>query len=195
MSKAIATIQGHPDPSGGHFCHALAQAYAEGARDENHTIHDIHVARIEFPLLWTKTEWETGQPPESILQAQRIIHDCDHLILIYSLWLGTIPAMLKGFLEQVLRPGFAVGLDSSGRGWDKMLQGKSARIVVTMGMPALAYRWFFRAHGLKNLERNIPHFCGIRPVRETLIGLIESMNDKRRRQWLDKLRTLGSRGL
>ena len=72
--------------------------------------------------------------------------------------------------------------------------GKSARIVVTMGMPALVYRWFFLAHSLKSLERNILAFCGIRPTRATLIGQVEGMNEHQRAGWLDELRGLGDRG-
>ena len=75
-----------------------------------------------------------------------------------------------------------------------LLKGRSARIVVTMGMPALIYRWYFGAHGLKSLERSILAFIGVRPIRETLIGMVESASEKRRKAWLDKLRALGERG-
>ena len=71
--------------------------------------------------------------------------------------------LLKAFLEQALRPGFA--FDESSRMPRKLLKGRSARIVVTMGMPAFVYRWYFGAHGLRSLERNILGFCGIRPIR------------------------------
>ena len=62
-----------------------------------------------------------------------------------------------------------------------------------MGMPALVYRWFFRAHSLKSLERNILGFVGIGPIRETLIGMVEASAASRER-WLAKLRALGGRG-
>ena len=57
--------------------------------------------------------------------------------------------------------------------WKRLLTGKTARIVVTMGMPAFVYRWYFGGHSLKSLERNILRFVGIRPVRESLIGMVE----------------------
>jgi putative NADPH-quinone reductase len=76
----------------------------------------------------------------------------------------------------------------------KLLTGKSARIVVSMGMPALIYRWFFFAHSLKNLERNILGFSGIKPIRSTLIGSIEGLTDRQRADWLDVLRDLGEQG-
>jgi putative NADPH-quinone reductase len=76
----------------------------------------------------------------------------------------------------------------------KLLKGKSARIVVTMGMPALAYRWYFRAHSLKNLKRNMLGFCGIAPIRESLFGLVETVSQARREKWLDKMYKLGVQG-
>ena len=109
---------------------------------------------------------------------------------MYPLWLGAMPALLKAFLEQVMRPGFAVGKIRSAS-WKKMLAGRSARIVVTMGMPALIYRWFFRAHSLRSLERNILGFVGIGPVKETLIGSVETCGNPEREKWLERLRALG----
>jgi putative NADPH-quinone reductase len=63
-----------------------------------------------------------------------------------------------------------------------------------MGMPALIYRWYFGAHSLKSLERNVLRFVGIRPIRETLIGGVEAIGDAKRRDWLERLRALGREG-
>jgi putative NADPH-quinone reductase len=103
-----------------------------------------------------------------------------------------MPALLKGFLEQVLRPGFAFEYQSKGMP-KKLLTGKSARIVVTMGMPALVYRWYFGAHSLKNLECNIVRFVGIGPIRASLIGMIKGKN-ARREKWINKMGALGRAG-
>ena len=76
----------------------------------------------------------------------------------------------------------------------KRLTGRSARVVVTMGMPAFVYRWFYRAHCLKNLERNVLKFCGIAPVRSSLIGMVEGSDGRRRTRWLVRMRKLGKAG-
>lgn len=76
----------------------------------------------------------------------------------------------------------------------RLLKGKSARIVITMGMPAIAYRLFFGAHGLKNLRRNILGFCGVAPIKESLIGLIEQKNPQARAKWLARAAALGREG-
>ena len=190
--KHILIIQGHPDITESHLCHALAGAYAEGAEHAGHTVRRITVGELDFPLLCSRRRWYEQAPP-AIADAQASVAWADHLVLLYPLWLGTMPAQLKAFLEQVLRPGFAFSQENSGAMGRKLLTGKSARIVITMGMPALVYRWYFRAHGLKNLERNILRFVGIAPVRTTLFGLVEAVGDRKRKQWIEKMRRLGER--
>jgi putative NADPH-quinone reductase len=187
----IATIQGHPDGRGGHFCHALAAAYEDGAAASGHEVRRIEVAKLDFPLLAGRDDWESGALPASLAEAQDTIAWADHLLIVYPLWLGTMPALLKAFFEQLFRPGFAFDA-GTGKRWRKQLIGKSARVVVTMGMPATVYRWYFGAHSLKSLERNILRFVGIKPVRATLIGLVEQGQRKRER-WLERLRRLGER--
>ena len=189
----IAVIDGHPDPDPTHFVHALANAYAEAAA-KYHEIDRIDVATLDFPILRTPEDWRTGKPVRSIAKAQETIRKAGHLAIFYPLWLGDMPALLKAFLEQIARPGFAFAAASSGGMGDKLLGGRSARVVVTMGMPALVYRWYFQAHSVRSLERNILGFVGIGPIQRTLIGTVEGMTDRRRAGWLASLHDLGVQG-
>ena len=193
MSRSIVIIQGHPDPAGNQFCHALAHAYAAGAREAGHRVDSIRVAELEFPILRTKAGFERATVLPAIQRCQGMIRTADHLLVLYPLWLGTMPALLKAFFEQVFRPGFAFAEAATGRMRKKRLTGKSARIVVTMGMPAFFYRWYFGAHGLKSLERDIPGFAGIGPIRESLFGMIEGASDAKRKRWLEAMHALGKR--
>jgi putative NADPH-quinone reductase len=194
MSRRIAIIQGHPDPAGSHFCNALTDAYAAGARGEGHEIRMIDVARLDFALIRTREQFKDEAPGEDIRDAQDTIRWADHIVFCYPLWLGTLPALLKGFLEQVFREGFAMRVRDDGRGWTRLLKGKSARVIVTMGMPALMYRVFFGSHGLKSLERSILAFAGISPIRVNLIGLVETRSQESRGRWLIRMQSMGRRG-
>jgi len=194
MSRRILIIQGHPDPVVKHLGHALAAAYAEGAQDAGHMVRWINVTEIDFPLLRSQKAWEEGVVPVSLRHAQEDIRWAEHLVLFFPLWLGDMPALLKGFLEQVARPGFAFKYSSGRTAFaEKGLKGRSARVVVTMGMPALVYRWYFRAHSVKSLERNILGFVGIAPVNETLIGMVANLKPQEAAKWLAQLRQLGQR--
>ncbi len=192
MKKTIALINGHPDGSDQHFCHGLAQAYETGARKAGHEVRRIDVAQLDFPILRTKQEFDEESTIPDIRAAQDAIRAASHLVVIYPLWLGTMPALLKAFLEQVFRPGFA--FDRNSKGWPvKALTGRSARIVITVGMPALVYRWYFLAHSLKSLERNILKFSGISPVRDTIYGMVETAGQAKRDKWLSQMTDLGRR--
>lgn len=191
-TKRIVLIQGHPDTTGPHLCHALAAAYAAGAEDAGHTVRFIQVADLDFPLLRSQQAWEEGALPAGLQQAQTDIRWAEHIVLFFPLWLGDMPALLKGFLEQVARPGFAFEHEAGHATFTKKgLTGRSARVVVTMGMPALIYRWYFRAHSVKSLRRNILGFVGIAPVHETLIGMVGDLKANDASRWLAKLRRLG----
>lgn len=194
MSKRILLIQGHPDSSELHLCHALARSYAEGAAEAGHVLRELSVAELDFPLLRSQKEWEQGLVPASLVPAQNDILWAEHIVFFFPLWLGDMPALLKGFLEQVARPGFAFTRDEGGKPWgNKALTGRSAHVVATMGMPALIYRWYFRAHSVKSLERNILGFVGIAPVNETLIGLTGNMKKEDVARCLEKMRRLGGK--
>lgn len=191
MAKRILLVQGHPDPSREHLCHTLEDAYAKAALLAGHEVRHVRVAELDFPLLRTQQEWEHGALPETLQQAQDEIGWCEHLVLIFPLWLGDMPALLKGFLEQVARPGFAFRGQANNPLKEKALKGRSARVVVTMGMPALVYRWYFMAHSVRSLERNILGFVGISPVRETLFGMAGEATHDKVAGWIDKMEELG----
>jgi putative NADPH-quinone reductase len=195
VGKHIAIIQGHPDPKHDRFCHALETSYRKGAKEGGNDVRIIQVAKLDFPLLRTKEDFEEGELPQCIKQSQESIRWAEHLVIFYPLWLGTIPALLKGFFEQVFRYGFALSSGNNKKMPKGLLSGRTARIVVTMGMPAFIYRWYFGAHSLKSLERNILKLSGIGPIKESLIGMVDEVDKKRRIKWLEKMCVLGKKGI
>ena len=188
--RKILVIDAHPDPDPARFVHALAQAYADGASD--HEVRRIKLAELDVPVLHRASEWMSGEPAPAIAAAQADIAWAEHLVILYPLWLGDVPALLKAFLEQVMRPGFALQYAEHGLP-KKLLKGRTARLVVTMGMPALFYRLVYGAHSVKSLERNILRFVGIRPVGRTIVGAVEA-SAERRREWLEEMAELGAKG-
>ncbi|KAB0266875.1 NAD(P)H-dependent oxidoreductase [Microvirga brassicacearum] len=189
----ITIIQGHPTSDARHFCHALADAYAQGAAEEGHEVRLIPVAELDFPLLRSKDDWDKAPPPSAIAEGQQALAWAEHLVIIYPLWLGGMPAILKGFLEQTFRSVFTTGGAGPEASWKSALRGRSSRIVITMGMPAFAFRWYFGAHSLRSLKRSILSLVGIGPNRHTLIGMIEKMGDAKRKLWLSTLCDLGKK--
>lgn len=196
-ARRIVILQGHPDPEGHHFCHALEQAYVNGAAEVGHVVQVVRVATLDFPLLRSRKD-QHSEVPAAIAAAQAALTCADHVVLIYPIWNGGAPALVKGFFEQVFRPAFIfpdstaikpLGFFSSYT-QRKALHGKTARIVVTMQMPAFVYRWIFHPRPEKNTLR----VSGLGPIRESLIGRIESPDSRRRERWLRTLHALGRAG-
>lgn len=188
----ILIVQGHPDAANAHLCHALADSYRDGAQNAGHCVETIDVGALEVPTLTSKAEWQAPPRQAFILDGQKAIERADHIVFIYPLWLGSMPAQLKAWLEQVLREDFAFQTDSTG--WHAKLGGRSSRIIVTMGMPSVAYRWFFFAHSLRSFDRNILKFCGIKPVRWSVFGSAEDPSGKKQKAYLEQTARNGAAG-
>ncbi|MGB7242647.1 MAG: NAD(P)H-dependent oxidoreductase [Sulfitobacter sp.] len=185
----VLILQGHPDRAQTHLCHAIADAYGAAAEQNGHSVKVVSIAAQDIPYLRSKTEWEGSELPLVAIEGQAAIRAADHIVLIYPLWMGDVPAIVKAWIEQVLRKGFAFDMDRTG--WTAALHGKSARVIVTMGMPGLAYKWFFFAHSLRSLDRNILKFCGFRPVKWSIFGNAEDASGKAQKGFLEKAAQLG----
>jgi putative NADPH-quinone reductase len=153
-------------------------------------VETLTASTLSLPPLTTKQDFDST-PPAEVATAQAAIAGANHLVIVFPIWLGGMPAVLKGFFEQVFRPGFLL-VDPS-KGWlgKRKLSGVSARIVVTMGAPGFVYRWWFGAHGVRSLESAILGLAGIRPVRTTMLGGVEAAGDPKRQRWLAEMRRLG----
>lgn len=192
MSRRILILDGHPDPNPARYGHALAASYAQGAAGIGHVVHRTNLCDLDFPVLRSRSDWEGGPTPAAIIALQDQMVWAEHIVILYPLWLGEMPARLKALLEQAFRPVFAFGGNSvSPRGGK--LKGRTARIIVTMGMPAAAYRVFYLAHSLRSLKRNILALVGIGPVRDTIVGAVETRSDASRKRCLAQIRRMGAR--
>ncbi|MFN7102317.1 MAG: NAD(P)H-dependent oxidoreductase [Pseudorhizobium sp.] len=189
MAK-ILIIQGHPDQAEKHLCHALGDAYAAGAERAGHSVERLELSEMDIPFLTSQREQEEGVVEPAIAKAQTMLAAADHLVFVYPLWLGEMPALVKAFFEQVARPGFAYDIHKPPLR-NGLLTGRSARVIITMGMPAWFYRVYYGSHSLKALKIGILHFIGIKPVRATLIGMVSGGRFKGE-PWLAKMEKLGA---
>ena len=191
MSKKILVILGQPQRAS--YGGALAQAYAEGAREAGAEVKELYLGDLRFNVCAT-----AGQPPPreleaDLVQAQESIKWAEHIVFVYPIWWGTIPALLKGFIERIFLPGFAVNFRENSPLWDKLLTGRSARLIVTLNTPSWIYRWYFGRPGHNTMKKTILQFCGVRPVRITEVGPIKNSTDKKRKKWLARIHEIGRR--
>lgn len=187
--KKTLIIQGHPDSES--YCRALANAYKVGALSAGAEVQEIIVSELKFnPSLEFGYRKRTELEPD-LLAAQEKIKWAEHLVIVYPLWWGGVPALLKGFFDRTFLPGFAFQKRENSVWWDKYLTGKSARIITTMDQPAWYHWLIYGEPAHKALKKMILEFCGIKPVKITSIGPIRFSKDEFRKKYLEKVKALG----
>lgn len=180
----ILIIMGHPRKAS--FSTALAEAYKEGAVSVGLNVRQLHLADYDFnPNVVTVSP--RHQAAEVIVShAQKEILWADHLVFVYPTWWGSMPALLKGFLDRTFTPGFAFEELEENRSWEKLLKGKSAQLITTMDTPLWVYRWIYKNPGHNAIGKATLQFCGISPVRTLSFSPIKYSSETQRRKWLQK---------
>lgn len=176
------------------FCTALAESYKEGACNAGHQVQTLNIRDLNLEKYLYHGHELRYTPEGDIVKAQELIDWCDHLAFVYPTWWAGFPALLHLFFEMVFSPGFAFKYqDTTGNivKWDKLLKGKSARLIVTMDSPPWYYRWIIGDPGGKMMKRGILGFSGVGPIASTYIGSIKMSTEKRRIQWLEQAYSIG----
>lgn len=189
MTKRILIIQGHPAEQS--LCAALAQEYAQGAQESGHTVNTLTIRELNFdPVL--HEGYKVIQPLEAdLISAQNEIKSADHIVVIFPIWWGGMPALLKGFIDRAFLPGFAFKYRQGSPWWDKYLTGRSAHVIATMDTPPWYFRIFYRDAGINQIKRTILQYCGVGPVKVTRIGRVKDTPSAWKQAWLSKARQYG----
>lgn len=191
MSK-ILVVQGHPDPAS--LCASLAKAYAESAKSGGHEVRMLALPDLAFdPIL--RGGFSGTQPLEpDLVAAQASITWAEHIVIAYPVWWGAPPALLKGFIDRTFLPGFAFKYRPTGALWDKLLTGKSARLLVTADSPGWYLALVTGNPAVKVVKKSTLDFCGVSPVHVTLMPTVRRSKPDLRASWIEEARRLGASG-
>jgi len=187
--EKILILNGHPDKSS--FCFALAEGYKFGADTNGDECQLVHLIDLKFNPILTFGYRLAAQLEPDLLKIQHDILHADHLVFVYPTWWGTYPALLKGFIDRVFLPNFAFKYHKDSPLWDKLLKGKTARIITTMDAPKWYYWLMYKSPGHNSMKKAILEFCGINPVKITSFAPLKSSDNKKRKKWLDEVKILG----
>lgn len=191
MSKRIGIVVGHPDKESFNF--ALAKAYKIGAKKSGAEVREIIIRDLNFnPNLQFGYRKRTELEPD-LISSQEILKWADHIVWIYPVWWGSVPAIMKGFLDRVLLPGFAFKKREGSVWWDKYFIGKTARLICTMDQPTWFYRLINRSPSHKAMKKLTLNFIGVKSVKITSIGPMRLSKDEFRGKWLKKIEQLGEK--
>ncbi len=183
MNRTLVII-GHPNPKS--YGAALAAKYAEAARQQGAEVEILNLATLQFdPYLHAGFNEEQPLEPD-LVNAQRLIKWCNNICIVTPIWWGSMPAILKGFLDRVFLPGFAFQYVKGSLLPEPLLKGRKARVILTTDTPPALLQYFMGDTTAHILRRSVLHFCGVRPVRTSRFGPIQGSSAERRKKWLEK---------
>ena len=189
--KKVLIINGNPDKES--FCNKLSVSYMKGVISSGSNCKLVHLTDLNFePILRFGYRMRTELEPD-LLEIQQDILSANHLVFVYPTWWSTYPALLKGFIDRVFLPKFAFKYREDSLLWDKLLKGKSARLIVTMDTPKWYYSLIYKSPGHNSMKKGILQFCGINPVKITAFGPVKSSNEAIRKKWIKKVNKLGQK--
>jgi putative NADPH-quinone reductase len=191
--KKILVILGHPNPSA--FNAALAKEYAAAAQSAGHQVEVLSLVDLQFdPILRMGYAQAQALEPD-LLAAQSAIMQADHLVFVYPSWWGSVPALLKGFIDRAFLPGFAFKYKKDSPWWDRLLAGRTAHLIVTMDTPGW-YNWLMYGNSnIKAMKAATLQFCGVSKVKVTTFTGIRTSTPDQRAHWLGKVGRLGRDGM
>lgn len=172
---------GNPDAEGT-LGNELATHYAHEAQAAGHEVRSLNIGDLQFDPILHKGYKEIQALEPDLLQVQENMKWADHFVLIYPLWWAGMPALLKGMWDRMYIPGFAFHFWKNGMGWDKLLKGKTARVIITSKNWPIVERMLFG--DFKNeIGKAILGFGGYK-VRITEIGRAEHMEESKKNSWM-----------
>ncbi|MCC2111152.1 MAG: NAD(P)H-dependent oxidoreductase [Hyphomicrobiales bacterium] len=180
MTKKVLILDGHSEA--GAFCGALAHTCAEEAQRAGHDTRLMRLSEMNFDPVHRRDG--SGETEPDIAAVREAFAWCDHLILVHPLWWGSAPAKLKGLIDRTLLSGFAFEYEKGKHLPQKLLGGRSARLLVTSDTPSWYLRFVYGAGWFKIVRKQILGFCGFSPVRITNFGPVRSSTEKTRKKWL-----------
>lgn len=185
----VLVILGHPRADS--FCGALAEAFCKGAGAAGVELRRLNLSETNFDTDLHGVSPNDQPLEDDLSKARELILWADHLVIVYPTWWGTAPALLKGFLDRIMAPGFAFRTCEGGIGYQGLLQDRSAQLITTMDTPPLAHRLLYREPGKNALARATLGFCGIRPVRSLVFGSVKNASVDQRQAWLARTERQG----
>lgn len=147
---------------------------------------------IRFDPVLSKSDLDLARKDtlsEDILKEQRFVSEADFITVIYPLWWGGMPAILKGYIDRVFSYNFAYHYTDSGS--EGLLTGKKVILITPMGSPVEMYKETGMIDAMKkNVDDIIFHFCGMDVVEHKFLGAVTNADQETRISYLEEIKNI-----
>jgi NAD(P)H dehydrogenase (quinone) len=185
VPKNITVILGHPDASS--FYGSIADRYVTAAQAAGHSVKLFRLGEMAFDPVLRHGYKKRQELEPALVEIREAIDWAQHLVFVYPIWWGSIPALLKGMFDRLFLPGYAFKCRKDSPWWDRLLAGRSAHAIATMDTPPWYYQLFYMRPGHHQMKKTILEFCGFKPVRMTSLGPVRHDSEAQMAKWLRQI--------
>jgi len=187
--KNILVINGHPHRDS--FNHALADSYINAIDKTKANVSIINIGDLDFdPNLKMGYRKRSNLEPD-LLNSLELIQNADHLVWVFPMWWCGCPAVMKGFIDRAFLPDITYKMHEDKPFPEKLLKGKTARLIVTADSPGWYNRLSNKNAAINQIKKGVLEFCGVKPVKTTYFAPIKKSTEENRNKWLKKVEELG----
>ena len=173
----------------GSFCHAIAAAAMDELKAAGHTViyHDLYAEKFDPVLPHEEILCNSEPDPVVKLHCKEILA-ADCYIIVHPNWWAMPPAILKGWLDRVLRQG--VAYEFTAQGVNGLLKGRKALVFTTSNTPREDELKLF-GDPLENLWKTcVFNFCGVTDFHRRNFESIIMSTPEQRAEWLKEVRKI-----
>lgn len=179
----VLIIIGHPRKQS--LTSSIAEAFYKGAIEAGTSAQLLYVCDLNFNPNVIHPTPHLQEDEADIIKSRELFHWADHIVFVYPTWWGTMPALLKGFIDRIFISGFAFIETEGGTGYEPLLKGKTAQMITTMDTPKFVYNIFYKAPGHHALGTATLKFSGFKVKKPIRFGMVRYSDEAKRTQWID----------
>ncbi|MCF6319373.1 MAG: NAD(P)H-dependent oxidoreductase [Proteobacteria bacterium] len=180
MRKKILVINGNPKPKS--YCHELSNNYTTSS-SKNNDVRFVSLSELDFEINLTDGYTGNQKMEPDLIDFQQSLLWSDHVVFVFPVWWGGMPAKLKGLIDRTFLPNFAFKYEGNKSLPEKLLQDRTAEVILTMDTPPFYYRWFQGNPVYKQLKHLTLEFCGFKQISATYIGPVKGSTQAQRDKW------------
>lgn len=169
----------------------LADCYEAAAKAAGHDVRRMNLFDLSFDPTLHKGYRAIQELEPDLVKVQENLSWCEHFVLAYPNWWGGMPAPLKGMWDRMFLPRFAFRMWKNRFGWDALLKGRTARVMITCGNPAILDHLAF-GDFTASIKRSLLQFAGLRTW-VSAFGHAEHASEAKQERWKRTVARLAKR--
>jgi len=191
MAKRIFIWVGHPKAET--LCSAMADAYQRRAQESGAEVRRMNLSDMAFDMTFEGYGPTSPALEPDLLAWQENIRWADHLLIVHPYWWGAMPAQAKAVLDRALLAGFGFKYHRKTMGWDKLLQGRTADVIITSDTPPFIDTFIYRKPARRVMKNQVLGFCGIKVKNIVQFGSVKMAPPQKINDWINRAAKWGAK--